>query len=155
MRNGPYLPSQANTVENRLYLPSLPISWRDLMTPRAVPYPAVARLPVLQCVSTLIGLPSGKLCRMSRAPKCPIALLSATSSFSISSIWSMNLRHKFKNGVNHAAGVRLQEHRATRMYLSFIWDRVHVSFLLRSFAKLVSSLAAVLMLTAVGRAVNR
>lgn len=125
------------------------------MTPKAVPYPAVARLPVLQWVRILTKLLSGTLRTISRAPKFPIDMLSATSFVSISSILSMNLRHKFRDNINQNAHILLQQHRVTRIYLSFIWNSVHVASLLRLFARPMSSLAAVFMLTAVGRAVNR
>ena len=40
---------------------NLPIACSERTTPRAVPYPAVAREPVLQMVSTLtLSLPRGK-----------------------------------------------------------------------------------------------
>ena len=40
---------------SRAYMCSnLPMAWRERTTPRAVPYPAVAKEPVLQIVKTLM-----------------------------------------------------------------------------------------------------
>lgn len=54
-------------------------------------YPAVAKEPVLQWVSTRTGASPTTFCRMASAPCVPIALLSAMSLASIASVASRNL----------------------------------------------------------------
>lgn len=63
-----------------------------LITPRAVPYPAVASEPVLQCVKILTRLSPGCWARIVLAPKSPIAWLSAMSFSIIASIADINLK---------------------------------------------------------------
>lgn len=68
-----------------------------LFLPSAVPYPAVARDPVLQCVRmvTCSLLTPDRMCC---APKFPIFLLSLTSRSSIASIQPITLQQGERKG---------------------------------------------------------
>lgn len=157
-------------------LPNLRVVCKERITPNAVPYPAVANDPVLQCVKTRTELSPTPLedteLRIRLQPAAPIALLSAKSFSSIPSISEMNLTYKnvhllsvlnktknscfyTKYTTKKICSINLRESRSLDVhnnYLDCISAAEILSSLSKAFTKESKSSAAIFRLTAVGRA---